>query len=126
MSTGLATIPEAIADIRDGRFVIIVDDEDRENEGDLAIAAEKVTADAINFMASHGRGLICLPIIGQRLDALQIPLMVEHNTAKFATAFTVSIEAKHGVSTGISAADRAETIKAVLDPTTRPALSARF
>jgi 3,4-dihydroxy 2-butanone 4-phosphate synthase/GTP cyclohydrolase II len=120
MSTGLATIPEAIADIRAGRFVIIVDDEDRENEGDLAIAAEKVTADAINFMASHGRGLICLPIIGQRLDELQIPMMVEHNTAKFATAFTVSIEAKHRVSTGISAADRAETIKAVLDPATQP------
>ena len=120
MSTGLATIPEAIADIRAGRFVIIVDDEARENEGDLAIAAEKVTADAINFMAGHGRGLICLPIIGQRLDELQIPMMVEHNTAKFATAFTVSIEAKHRVSTGISAADRAETVKAVLDPTTQP------
>ncbi len=120
MSTGLATIPEAIADIRAGRFVIIVDDEDRENEGDLAIAAEKVTADAINFMASHGRGLICLPIIGRRLDELQIPMMVEHNTAKFATAFTVSIEAKHRVSTGISAADRAETVKAVLDSATQP------
>jgi len=120
MSTGLATIPEAIEDIRAGRFLIIVDDEDRENEGDLAMAAEKVTADAINFMARHGRGLICLPIIGQRLDELQIPMMVEHNTSKFSTAFTVSIEAKHRVSTGISAADRAETIKAVLDPATQP------
>ncbi len=120
MSTGLATIPEAIEDIRDGKFLIIADDEDRENEGDLVMAAEKVTADAINFMAKHGRGLICLPIIGQRLDELKIPLMVQQNTAKFATAFTVSIEAKHKVSTGISAADRAETIKAVLDPATQP------
>ena len=120
MSTGLATIPEAIEDIKAGKCLIIIDDEDRENEGDLAMAAEKVTADAINFMARHGRGLICLPITGKRLDELQIPMMVEHNTAKFATAFTVSIEAKHKVSTGISAADRSETIKAVLDPTTQP------
>jgi len=120
MSTDLATIPEAIEDIRAGRFLIIVDDEDRENEGDLAMAAEKVNADAINFMARYGRGLICLPIIGQRLDELHIPMMVEHNTSKFSTAFTVSIEAKHMVSTGISAADRAETIRAVLDPATQP------
>ncbi|HET6477797.1 MAG TPA: bifunctional 3,4-dihydroxy-2-butanone-4-phosphate synthase/GTP cyclohydrolase II [Dehalococcoidales bacterium] len=120
MSTDLATIPEAIEDIRAGRFLIIVDDEDRENEGDLAMAAEKVTADAVNFMARHGRGLICLPIIGPRLDELHIPMMVEHNTSKFSTAFTVSIEAKHMVSTGISAADRAETIRAVLDPATQP------
>ena len=120
MSTGLATIPEAIEDIKAGKCLIIIDDEGRENEGDLAMAAEKVTADAINFMARHGRGLICLPITGKRLDELQIPMMVEHNTSKFATAFTVSIEAKHKVSTGISAADRSETIKAVLDPTTQP------
>jgi 3,4-dihydroxy 2-butanone 4-phosphate synthase/GTP cyclohydrolase II len=120
MSTGLATIPEAIEDIRAGKCLIIVDDEDRENEGDLAMAAEMVTADAINFMAKHGRGLICLPITGKRLDELQIPIMVEQNTSKFTTAFTVSIEAKHRVSTGISAADRAETIKAVLDPATQP------
>ena len=120
MSTGLATIPEAIEDIGAGRFLIIVDDENRENEGDLAMAAEKMTADAINFMARHGRGLICLPIIGQRLDELHIPMMVERNTSKFSTAFTVSIEAKHMVSTGISAADRAETIRAVLDPATQP------
>jgi len=116
----LATVPEAIEDIKEGKFLIIVDDEDRENEGDLAIAAEKVTPEAINFMARHGRGLICLPIIGQRLDELKIPLMVEDNTSKFATAFTISIEAKHRVSTGISAADRAETIRAVLDPATQP------
>ena len=120
MSTGLATIPEAIEDIKAGKCLIIIDDEGRENEGDLAMAAEKVTADAINFMARHGRGLICLPITGKRLDELQIPMMVEHNTSKFATAFTVSIEAKHKVSTGISAADRSETIKAVLDPATQP------
>ncbi len=120
MSTGLATIPEAIEDIRAGKCLIIVDDEDRENEGDLAMAAEMVTADAINFMAKHGRGLICLPITGKRLGELQIPIMVEQNTSKFTTAFTVSIEAKHRVSTGISAADRAETIKAVLDPATQP------
>ena len=120
MSTGLATIPEAIEDIKAGKCLIIIDDEDRENEGDLAMAAEKVTANAINFMARHGRGLICLPITGKRLDELQIPMMVDHNTSKFATAFTVSIEAKHKVSTGISAADRSETIKAVLDPATQP------
>jgi len=120
MGAELATIPEAIEDIRQGKCLIIVDDEDRENEGDLALAAARVTPDAINFMARHGRGLICLPITGQRLDELQIPLMVERNTSKFATAFTVSIEAKHKVSTGVSAADRAETIKAVLDPTTQP------
>jgi len=117
---GLASIPEVIEDIKAGKFVIIVDDEDRENEGDLAIAAEKVTPEAINFMALHARGLICLPIIGKRLDELKIPLMVQNNTSRFSTAFTVSIEAKHRVSTGISAADRAETIKAVVDPATKP------
>jgi len=117
---GLPTIPEAIEDIKAGKFVIIVDDEGRENEGDLGLAAEKVTAEAINFMTKHARGLICLPIIGKRLDELRIPLMVGENTSKFSTAFTVSIEAKHRVSTGISAADRAETIKAVLDLATKP------
>ena len=117
---GLASISEAIEDIKAGKFIIIVDDEDRENEGDLALAAEKVTAEAINFMALNGRGLICLPIIGKRLDELKIPMMVQNNTAKFSTAFTVSIEAKHKVGTGISAADRAETIRAVVDPATKP------
>ena len=116
----LATIPEAIEDIRAGRFLIIVDDEDRENEGDLVIAAEKITPEAVNFMAKHGRGLICLPVIGQRLDELRIPIMVRENTSKHGTAFTVSIEAKHKVTTGISAHDRAVTIKAVLDPATKP------
>ena len=118
---GIAKISEAIEDIKAGKYIIIVDDEDRENEGDLAIAAEMVTAEAINFMALHGRGLICLPIIGKRLDELKIPLMVDRdrNTSKFSTAFTVSIEAKHKVSTGISAADRAETIRAVINPATK-------
>jgi 3,4-dihydroxy 2-butanone 4-phosphate synthase/GTP cyclohydrolase II len=112
----LASISEAIKDIKEGRFIIIVDDESRENEGDLAMAAEKVTPEAINFMAKHGRGLICLPIIGRRLDELEIPLMVTNNTSHYSTAFTVSIEAKSQVTTGISAFDRAQTIKTVLDP----------
>jgi 3,4-dihydroxy 2-butanone 4-phosphate synthase/GTP cyclohydrolase II len=116
----LATIPEAIQDIREGKFLIIVDNEDRENEGDLAIAAEKVSPEAINFMAKHGRGLICMPVTGQRLDELNIPMMVDRNTSRFTTAFTVSVEAKHKVSTGISAADRAQTVKTIIDPNTRP------
>jgi 3,4-dihydroxy 2-butanone 4-phosphate synthase/GTP cyclohydrolase II len=111
----LASIYEAIEDIKAGKFVVIVDDESRENEGDLAIAAEKITPEAINFMAKHGRGLICLPIIGQRLDELGIPLMVTNNTSQYSTAFTVSIEAKSQVTTGISAFDRAQTIKTVID-----------
>ena len=117
---GFATVPEAIEDIKAGKFVVIVDDENRENEGDLAIAAELVTPEAINFMAKHARGLICLPIFGQRLDELRVPLMVQENTAKFSTAFAISIEAKHRTSSGISAHDRAATVKAVLDPHTKP------
>ncbi|MGC8875436.1 MAG: bifunctional 3,4-dihydroxy-2-butanone-4-phosphate synthase/GTP cyclohydrolase II [Chloroflexia bacterium] len=116
----LATVEEAIEDFRAGKFVIIIDDEDRENEGDLCIAAEKVTPEAINFMAKYGRGLICLPIIGSRLDELRIPMMVQDNRSRFGTAFTVSIEAREGVTTGISAYDRAHTIRVVLDPKTRP------
>ena len=116
----LAPITEAIEDIKAGKLVVIIDDESREDEGDLTMAAEKVTPEAINFMTKHGRGLICLPIIGQRLDELRIPLMVQHNTSRYSTAFTVSIEAKDKVSTGISAFDRAQTIKAVLDPDTKP------
>jgi 3,4-dihydroxy 2-butanone 4-phosphate synthase/GTP cyclohydrolase II len=115
-----ATVPEAITDIKAGKFIIIVDDENRENEGDLAVAAEKVNPEAINFMAKHARGLICLPIIGHRLDELKVPLMVQENTAKFSTAFAVSIEAKHKTSSGISAHDRSATVKAVLDPNTKP------
>jgi len=116
----LSTIPEAIEDIKEGKFVIIVDNEDRENEGDLAIAAEKVSPEAINFMATHARGLICLPVMGSRLDELGIPLMVGQNTSRFTTAFTISVEAKHKVSTGISAADRAQTVKTIIDPKTKP------
>jgi len=114
----LATISDAIEDIEAGKFIIIIDDENRENEGDLAIAAERITPQAVNFMAKHARGLICLPISGQRLDELGIPLMVQDNTSRYSTAFTVSVEAKHKVSTGISAFDRAETIKTILDPNT--------
>jgi 3,4-dihydroxy 2-butanone 4-phosphate synthase/GTP cyclohydrolase II len=117
---GLTSIKEAIEDIKAGKFVIVVDDEARENEGDLVLAAEKVTPEAINFMARHARGLICMPVTGQRLDELKIPLMVSDNTSELCTAFTVSIEAKHRVTTGISAYDRAETIKAVIDPATKP------
>jgi len=117
---GLATIKEAVNDIKEGRFVIIVDDEDRENEGDLALAAEKVSPQAINFMTKYGRGLVCLPVVGDRLDKLQLPLMVDENTCKFGTAFTVSVDAKQGTTTGISAADRAQTVKAIIDPATRP------
>jgi 3,4-dihydroxy 2-butanone 4-phosphate synthase/GTP cyclohydrolase II len=105
----------AIDDIRAGRMVILVDDEDRENEGDLTMAAEKVTPEAINFMATWGRGLICLTLSEQRVDQLQLPMMVSNNRAPFATAFTVSIEAREGVSTGISAADRARTIQVAID-----------
>jgi 3,4-dihydroxy 2-butanone 4-phosphate synthase/GTP cyclohydrolase II len=115
-----ATIEDAVQAIRDGRMIIVVDDEDRENEGDLTIAAEKITPEAINFMARYGRGLICLSMTGERLDQLEIPLMVEKNTTTFNTAFCVSIEAKHGTSTGISAADRASTVLAAIDPGTKP------
>ncbi|MFC1873438.1 bifunctional 3,4-dihydroxy-2-butanone-4-phosphate synthase/GTP cyclohydrolase II [Chloroflexota bacterium] len=115
-----ASIPEAIKDLKAGKFLIIVDDMDRENEGDLAIAANMVTAETINFMALKARGLICMPITGKRLDELRIPLMVRENTSKFSTAFTISIEAKKKVSTGISAADRAETVKAMIDPQVGP------
>src|SRR5437773_9058324 len=117
-----ATIEEAIAEIQEGRMIIIVDDEDRENEGDLMIAAEKVTPEAINFMASYGRGLICLAMTSQRLEELHIPLMVsDHsNTSPYGTAFCVSIEARKNVSTGISAFDRAQTILTAIDSKTRP------
>jgi 3,4-dihydroxy 2-butanone 4-phosphate synthase/GTP cyclohydrolase II len=113
-----ASIPEAIQDFKDAKFVIIVDDEDRENEGDLSLAAEHVTPEAINFMAKNGRGLICVPIIGQRLEDLEIPMMVETNTSSYGTAFTVAVDARRGVSTGISAADRAATVRALIDPNT--------
>src|SRR5512144_2397423 len=106
----VARIEEAIEEIRQGKMVILVDDEDRENEGDLTLAAEMVTPEVINFMAKHGRGLICLTMTNERCDQLRLPLMVSSNTSSFGTAFTVSIEAKKGVTTGISAADRSHTI----------------
>ena len=120
-----APIEEAVDAIRDGRMIIVVDDEDRENEGDLTVAAEKITPDIINFMAKQGRGLICMPMTQDRLDELDIPQMVPQNTAQFQTAFCVSIEAKYVTSTGISAADRAATVLAAIDPKTRPADLAR-
>jgi len=115
-----APIEEAIERFRQGRIVIIVDDEDRENEGDFAIAAEKASAESINFMAKHGRGLICLTLSEERCRELDLPLMVESNTSPFGTAFTVSIEARGKITTGISAADRAATILPAIDPATRP------
>jgi 3,4-dihydroxy 2-butanone 4-phosphate synthase / GTP cyclohydrolase II len=119
-SSPFATIEEAIEQFRLGRMVIIADDEDRENEGDLAIAAEMVTPQAVNFMARYGRGLICLAMTQQRCEDLRLPLMVEDNTSSFGTAFTVSIEARGKTTTGISAADRAATILTAIDPACRP------
>jgi len=116
----LATIREAIEDIKAGKFIIVVDDEDRENEGDLVIAAEKVTAESINFMAKYGRGLICMPVTGERLEALRIPMMASNNTSKFGTPFAVAVEAREGTTTGISAADRAKTVQVMVDPKTKP------
>jgi 3,4-dihydroxy 2-butanone 4-phosphate synthase/GTP cyclohydrolase II len=116
-----ATVEAAAAEIRRGRFVIIVDDEDRENEGDLVVAAERVTPEAINFMALHARGLVCVALTEQRCEELELPPMVEHNTSPNQTAFCVSVEARGRVTTGISAADRAATALALIDPRTRPA-----
>lgn len=121
----IISIDRAIKEVREGRLIIIVDDEDRENEGDLMVAAEKVTPDIINFMSKHGRGLICLPMTRERLEELQLPLMVQENTSRFETAFTVSIDAKKGVATGISAYDRAQTIMMAIDPGTTPSDLAR-
>ena len=115
-----AAIADALADIRAGRMVVVVDDADRENEGDLTLAAEYATPAAINFMARHGRGLICAALAPDRLAALRIPLMTADNTSNFGTAFCESVDARHGVSTGISATDRARTIQALVDPATRP------
>jgi len=120
-----AAIEEAIEAIRTGRMIIVVDDEDRENEGDLTVAAEKVTPEHITFMARYGRGLICMPMTGERLDELELPLMVDRNTAAYGTAFCIPIEAKKGTTTGISAWDRAATVLAAIDPKTRPSDLAR-
>jgi 3,4-dihydroxy 2-butanone 4-phosphate synthase / GTP cyclohydrolase II len=120
-----APVEDAIEAIREGQMIIVVDDEDRENEGDLTIAADKITPEAINFMARLGRGLICMPMTAERLDQLELPLMVNENTTALKTAFCVTIEAKYAVSTGISASDRAATVRAAIDPTTKPADLAR-
>ena len=119
-STVFASVEEAIEEIRAGRFVVVVDDEDRENEGDLTIAAQFVTPEAVNFMATHGRGLICLCLTPERCEALGLRQMTDQNETPFGTAFTVSIEARDGVSTGISAHDRARTIQVAIDPTSSP------
>jgi 3,4-dihydroxy 2-butanone 4-phosphate synthase / GTP cyclohydrolase II len=113
-------VGEAVEEMRAGRMLVVVDDEDRENEGDLTIAAEKVTPEIINFMATHGRGLICLALAPERCDYLRLPLMSPHNTSNFGTAFCESIDARHGVTTGISAADRTHTILKTVDPDCRP------
>ena len=118
-----STIPDALEDVRAGRMILVVDDEDRENEGDLVMAAEKVTPESINFMATNGRGLICLPLTGERLDELRIPPMSAENTSKEQTAFHVSIGAKHHITTGISAADRAATIRAAIDDATERSIA---
>ncbi len=119
-SPGFDSIEDAISDIRAGRMIIVVDDEDRENEGDLIMAAERVTPEAVNFMATHGRGLICVPLMPDRLEALDLKPMVQENTARLGTAFTVSVDAHEGTTTGISAHDRAQTIKVLIHHDTRP------
>lgn len=123
--TQTVSVEQALEDVKAGRLIIIVDDEDRENEGDLMVAAEKVTPEIVNFMTKHGRGLICLPLTHQRMGELDLPLMVSENTTRFQTAFTVSIDAIEGVSTGISVYDRAKTILTAIDPKTKPAALAR-
>jgi 3,4-dihydroxy 2-butanone 4-phosphate synthase/GTP cyclohydrolase II len=120
-----ASIPDALDDVRAGRLVVVVDDEDRENEGDLTVAAEKITPDIINFMATHCRGLVCLALTGERCDQLRLPLMSQINTSNFGTAFCESIDAREGVTTGISAADRSTTILKAIDPVCRPGDLAR-
>jgi 3,4-dihydroxy 2-butanone 4-phosphate synthase/GTP cyclohydrolase II len=125
MATPFNSIEDAIKDIRKGKFIILVDDEDRENEGDLVIAAEKVTPQSINFMAKHARGLICLALTPERCEELQLPQQAVENTATFGTAFTVSIDARKDITTGISAADRATTVHVAIDPKSKPSDLAR-
>src|ERR671921_1792596 len=119
------SVPEAVEEIRSGRMLVVVDDEDRENEGDLTVAAELVTPEIINFMATHGRGLICLALTPERCDRLAIPLMSPNNTSRFTTAFCEAIDAADGITTGISAADRAHTIGVTMRPESRPTDLAR-
>ena len=116
----IVSVPEAIEEYKKGKFVIITDDEERENEGDLCIAAEFVTAEHINFMAKYGRGLICTPITEDRVAELKLPMMAHDNSSQFGTPFTISVEARTGVTTGISAADRARTVQVLIDPHSRP------
>jgi 3,4-dihydroxy 2-butanone 4-phosphate synthase/GTP cyclohydrolase II len=125
MASPFHSIEQAIKDVKKGRFVILVDDEDRENEGDLVMAAEKVTPETINFMAKHARGLICLALTPERVEELQLPPQTPENTAPFGTAFTVSVDARRDITTGISASDRATTIRVAIDPATRPSDLAR-
>src|SRR5262250_1632077 len=115
-----ATVEEAVEEIRNGRMIVLVDDEDRESRGDLAMGAEKITPESFNFMAKHGRGLICMPLTEERCDELHLPLMSPINTSVHGTAFTEAIDARVGVTTGISASDRAITILTAVDPKTRP------
>ena len=119
-NSAFCDVETALEEIRAGRMIVVIDDEDRENEGDLTMAAEKVTPEAINFMAKYGRGLVCLAMTEERLDYLRLGQMSAENTSNFGTAFTESIDAKDGVSTGISAYDRAQTIHVAIDPSTRP------
>ena len=121
----ISTIEEGVEDLRLGKAIVVVDDADRENEGDLMVAAEAVTPEHINFMAKHAGGLVCMPVPGERLDALQLPQMVTENTARHGTPFTVPVDVKEGATTGISAYDRAATVKAILDPNTKSADLAR-
>jgi 3,4-dihydroxy 2-butanone 4-phosphate synthase/GTP cyclohydrolase II len=114
------SVEDAIQDIRDGKMLIVVDDEDRENEGDLVMAAERVTPEAINFMETHGRGWVCVPLLPDRLEQLDLPMMVQHNTTRHGTAFTVTVDARHGTTTGISVNDQATTIRTLVDPSARP------
>ena len=121
-----AGIEDAIEEIRRGRMIIVVDDEDRENEGDLTIAAEKVTPEHINFMARYGRGLVCLTLTQERCDYLRLRMMTDENTSPYTTAFCESVDARYGVSTGISAADRAVTVRTAIDPAARDRKSTRL
>ena len=116
----IARIEDALDAFREGKMIIVVDDEDRENEGDLTIAADKITPEAINFMAKYGRGLVCLSMTPERLDELEIPLMVSQNTSRFETAFCIPIEAKGRTTNGISAQDRSATVQVAIDPATKP------
>ena len=125
MSPRLHRVEDAVRDIKEGKFVILIDDEDRENEGDLVIAAEFATSNAVNFMAQHARGLICLALTPERVEELHLPQQAAENTATFGTAFTVSIDAKDGITTGISASDRAKTIQVAIDPKCKPTDLAR-